>query len=281
MNLLLGDLSPLNDQQKLQKALEGLRAGTVSQEQVLQIGRRLYASSQAYNDLFAQVSQYGGANGGVTTGGSNGGHITTNGGGLSAADQERLKQLLKEQAELQAAATMQQYQTLAMQIAEIAMAKGEDWQAVLKEMGIKSADLETALGLKDDAALNDYISQLQKQTDSAKNNTASIVDAIYDLKANLLRVLGDSSPVTGEPTISGDPTQRIGSPTPIDRTRNPDGSSPLTGRRQPGSDPNAPITVELSDDSVDRLGENIGGRISGSFKGAVREHADTFMRSGR
>jgi hypothetical protein len=59
VNLLLGDLSPLNDQQKLQYALSGLRNGTVTQEQVLQIGRNLYASSQKYTDLFNLVRQIG------------------------------------------------------------------------------------------------------------------------------------------------------------------------------------------------------------------------------
>jgi len=53
----------------------GLRAGTVTQEQVLQIGRNLYASSQAYNDLFAYV-QHG------SWGYSNAGLITSGGASL-------------------------------------------------------------------------------------------------------------------------------------------------------------------------------------------------------
>ena len=72
MNLLLGSLSPLNDQEKLQKALEGLRAGTASQDQVLEIGRRLYASSSAYSALFKQVMAIGDHTGGHTSAGSGG-----------------------------------------------------------------------------------------------------------------------------------------------------------------------------------------------------------------
>src|SRR5690606_39116578 len=55
MNLLLGDLSPFNDQRKLEMALEGLAAGTVDPQQVLEIGRRLYASTAQYTALFNQV----------------------------------------------------------------------------------------------------------------------------------------------------------------------------------------------------------------------------------
>lgn len=171
MNLLLGDLSPLNDQQKLQQALQGLRAGTVTQDQVLQIGRRLYASSQAYNDLFAQVQGIGvisQSTGGASTGGSS----------MSPGDQQRLSDLLAERDKLQKAATASQYQTLAQQIAEIAMAKGEDYQQVLDELGIKASDLEKGLGIKSDADLTKYLDAVQAQTDSDGNNTASIVDML-------------------------------------------------------------------------------------------------------
>src|SRR6185369_941444 len=111
IQLLLGNLSPLNDQQKLQIALQGLRAGTVSQETVLGIGRSLYASSQAYTDLFNQVTHMGGQQGSQPRGNGVLNAVgmympadtsTTAGTGLSAAEQAKLDALLKQQAALQA-----------------------------------------------------------------------------------------------------------------------------------------------------------------------------------
>lgn len=191
VNLLLGNLSPLNDQQKLQVALQGLRAGTVTQDQVLTIGRNLYASSQAYNDLFAMVQQYPGAghSAGGHSGFSSGGSSSSSAHGLSPADQARLQTLLKEQAALQAANTMGQYQTLAGQIAEIASAKGETYQDIIKEMGVNMSDLEKGLGIKNDEDFAAYMASLARQVDSAGNNTLSIVGAINALPQQLANVL--------------------------------------------------------------------------------------------
>lgn len=187
MDLLLGNLSPLNDREKLQRALDGLRAGTVTQEQVLQIGRRLYASSQAYNDLFAQVQQYGpsgsvGARSGgnALMGGSDG-----SGAGLTAAEKQRLDDLLKQRDELQNSAQLAKYQTLAQQIAEIAAFKGEDWQDVLKSMKVDIQAFEKGLGMTD-AQTRDYIRQIMESKDSNKQNTGSIVQAIKELGDRLL-----------------------------------------------------------------------------------------------
>lgn len=192
MNLLLGTLSPLNDQQKLQQALSGLRAGTVSQDQVLEIGRRLYASSQAYTDLFNQVQHMGqsasaaiGANGGAPS-------------GLSGPDAARLQELLKEQSTLQAAQTQAQYQTLAQQIAEIASSTGEDWQKVIADMGINAADLEKGLGLANDDALTDYLAAIQTQTDSNGENTTSIIDAIHDIGDQITAAITAAPPLPDE-----------------------------------------------------------------------------------
>ena len=59
MNLLLGDLSPYNDQQKLQMALQGQQAGTVTPQQVLEIARRLDATGADYTAIFNQVMAIG------------------------------------------------------------------------------------------------------------------------------------------------------------------------------------------------------------------------------
>ena len=55
LDLLLGDYSNLKDRDKLKFALEGLSRGETSAEDVLAIGRRLYASGSDYNALFDQV----------------------------------------------------------------------------------------------------------------------------------------------------------------------------------------------------------------------------------
>jgi predicted O-methyltransferase YrrM len=212
MNLLLGDLSPLNDQQKLQTALQGLRAGTVTADQVLEIGRRLYASSQQYNDLFKQVMATPSgakASRGNSNSGSGGSSTSTfNINNLSPADQAKYKALLAEQSTLQASQTLGQYQTLAQQIAELATAKGESYTDVLKEMGVQQADLEKGLGLKDDAALQQYISGVQAQLDSAGDNTTSIVNAIVALPAQIAAALyGESGLNTTARFAGGGGTQ--------------------------------------------------------------------------
>ena len=64
-DLALSDLSPLTDQQKLDQAMAALQAavdaGDANQaqklaDQVLGLGRKLYASGQDYNDLYTQVT---------------------------------------------------------------------------------------------------------------------------------------------------------------------------------------------------------------------------------
>jgi cell division septum initiation protein DivIVA len=210
MNLLLGNLSPLNDQQKLQEALKGLQAGTVTKEQVLQIGRNLYASSEAYTQLFNMVSHMGGGGGGYTPigGGGNNAAGAAAGSSLSPSDSAKLKELLKEQATLQAAQTLGQYQTLAQQIVEIASAKGEDYMRVLEEMGIQSKDLEKGLGIKSDADLKAYLDKLQKQTDSAGQNTTSIVNAINALPSAIANAIAGKPIATGY-TPPGSPSPPI------------------------------------------------------------------------
>ncbi len=193
MNLLLGDLSPLNDAEKLQKALVGLRSGTATQEQVLAIGRRLYASSQAYTDLFNQVMAMGPGHAG--TGGSQ--FAQAGGSGLSAADSARLRELEKEKKQLESAQQFQQYQLLAQQIAEIASAKGEDWQQVVSDMGIDLKAFEKGLGMND-AQLDAYIKNFQSLKDSNGENTKSIIAVLNAILVQLGGTpIGDSGGDTG------------------------------------------------------------------------------------
>lgn len=110
----------------------------------------------------------------------------------------RLNALLAERDQLQKVAQLQQYQTLAQQIAEIASAKGEDYMQVISDMGISLKDFEKGLGIANDDALKTYIENIQAQKDSEGQNTASIVDVINHVSDLLQRVLdAPKSPVGG------------------------------------------------------------------------------------
>lgn len=226
MNLLLGDLSPLNDQQKLQKALEGLREGTVSQEQVLQIGRRLYASSEAYNSLFAMVQSIG-SRGVADIGGGTSPQSATP--GFSAADQKRLEELQKQYDQLKAADQLKQFQSIAQQIAELSAVTGDGWEKIVKDRGIDLVALEKGLGLKSDSEFSALIEKIQKQEDSNGENTTSIVDAITGSINKL-----------------------------IDFLRGGNGLTPHAG-----TGPDLPNGRSLSDDDVRRLARGIADGIAG------------------
>lgn len=258
LNLLLGNLSPLNDQEKLQVALQGLRAGTVSKDQVLTIGRSLYASSEAYNRLFATVMQIGGGSGTQGSSGVSGGSSSSSGHTLSGADQARLTELMKERDQLQAAQTMQQYQTLAQQIEEIATAKGESFDQVISDMGIDMEAFEKALGLKSQADLETYLGHLKDMEDSAGQNTQSIVDAVDRLPQELAAVLSgdkfDPAHIVKGPGI-GSP-HSVPAPTP----------APTTG---PGGGAGGNMMVRLHPDDVRALGVQVTSALGPHIAAAL------------
>jgi hypothetical protein len=254
VSLLLGDLSPLNDQEKLQLAMEGLAQGTVTKDQVLQIGRALYASSEAYNTLFNQVMAMpdlaAKASGG---GGGGGGHAvtktTTTGSGadtgmpgdfsgsaaqwaatgltpaqwaaMDSDSRAKLVSLLGQQQALQLAQQHQQFTALAQQIAEISTAENKSYTDVIAQMGIKPADLEKGLGLQTDEQLKAYMESQQSQLDSAKQNTASIVGAISVLPRAIADAFRESMPTKPVPTHAGLPSAIQ----PGETTTTPAGSS--------------------------------------------------------
>ncbi len=190
INLLLGNLSPLNDQEKLQKAMEGLRAGTVSQEQVLEIGRRLYASSQAYNDLFREVQRYGGRAANDPGYSASAQQMTSAAGGFTQADKDRLADLLKQQQQLQAAQDLYNAQTLARQIAELSAADGVDFHEILDKWGLSADDLTARLHLDNEAQLQAWIENAQKQTDDNGENTTILAGWLEKIFNALVEVQG-------------------------------------------------------------------------------------------
>lgn len=245
INLLLGDLSPLNDQQKLQEALGGLRAGTVTQEQVLQIGRRLYASTDAYNQLFEMVQGMGGRTAAAFSGGGRGSSGAS--GGLSAAESKRLQELLEQQQQMQAAMQLQQYQTLAQQIAEASMAREIDWQTWVADRQIDVQGLMEGLGLQSEEELDSYMDAIEAQRDSNDENTASIVDELQSIRRLLDLILNgrsdsgvDGSGRDGRMTegssrrrLTDEDAEAVGSAV----GRAISGSTPRNGRTAPGAGP--------------------------------------------
>lgn len=268
MNLMLGSLSPYNDQQKLQIALQGLRAGTATPDEVLQIGRSLYASSNAYNELFQEVMPYVGKQahqgGGFTPG-------PTHSGGLSTTDSERLKELLAEQQQLQAANQLAQYQTLAQQIEEISKAKNEDVFEVMKDMKLNVQDFEKGLGIKSDADLKAFLDSLGTQVDSANQNTSSIVDAINSLPEEIAKAIGGGNlgkpgtPV-GTPGLPWHPGGGTIPPTGTPSPQPTPAPAPVPGPgagngNGSGDTPPGDRRVHISSQSVAALSAGIGDRI--------------------
>lgn len=186
MDLLLGDLSPYNDQKKLELALEGLRAGTVDPQQVLEIGRRLYASTSAYTDLFNQVM--GMANFGAQTGGTNSASAGETGDGRSLAELIRLRD---EMLEVQRPELADQ---LARRIAELSVATGEDFAEIAEGMGWTLDRLADDLSLSDQQ-LQDYLAQLAEQFESQDwIEVADLITAAIDSSRDAI-----VSAITGVP----------------------------------------------------------------------------------
>lgn len=207
INLLLGNLSPLNDQEKLQKAMEGLRAGTVSQEQVLEIGRRLYASSQAYNDLFREVQGYGRRAANDPGYSAAAQQMASAAGGFTQADKERLADLLKQQQQMQAAQDLYNAQTLARQIAELSASDGVDFHEILGKWGLSADDLAARMHLDNEAQLQAWIESAQKQTDDNGENTTILAGWLEKIFNALVDVRG--GPGTGVGTVVGDGNSRL------------------------------------------------------------------------
>lgn len=195
MNLLLGDLSPLNDQEKLQKALEGLRAGTASAEQVLQIGRQLYATGSDYNALFARVMAM--ARGGVQAVGGGGG-----GGSSGTGNSEELSELLKQRDAIMAAQQHAGALELAQEIADIvASSQGGSIQDALDAIGITDLPaLMKELGIANQTDFETYIKGLEAQTDSQGDSTATLstdIQAGTGVLNNILLVLQQIAAASG------------------------------------------------------------------------------------
>ncbi len=190
INLLLGDLSPFNDQRKLQIALEGLAAGTVDPEQVLEIGRRLYASTAQYTALFNQVM--GMANFGQASATGNGNAPDVNGDGRT------LQELIAARDALLAAQRPEMADELARRIAEIAYASGNDFADVAASIGFSLDEIASDMSISNDdltALLQHYFDEFDA---SSFTEGASMIESAINVSRDAIvdaidRNLGDGT----------------------------------------------------------------------------------------
>ena len=204
LSLEIGDNSPYSDSKKLALALQGLRAGTVTADQVLQIGRRLYASGDDYNKLFEQVLSIAGSAasaGAAPNAGSSGG---TESGNLAA--------LMAERDKLLAAQRKDEAQALAQKIADLAQGEHETVQQVAQELGINLADIGKDLGYSQDK-IADYITSLEKEDLSGTftNGAGDITDAVSSGADRVVNAIYDAA---GKPVPAGATLPDVTRPTP-------------------------------------------------------------------
>lgn len=200
MNLLLGNLSPLNDQQKLQVALQGLYAGTASQEQVLEIGRRLFASSQRYVDLFNQVMGVRPRN--LGGGGGSGRSDPANKPKPLTAAEIAERDALREQRAIQV--KQERYleaNEFANTIASIAAAQGVSFEDVAKQIGFNLEDLAKDLGMSQDDLLK-YLSNIDVNQDAIPDSITSNTDRIL-ARLDLYWGGDDENPPQAQPPENG------------------------------------------------------------------------------
>lgn len=170
IRLLLGDLSPLNDQMKLQVALDALSRGEVGREDVLEIGRRLYASSQAYNDLFNRVMRMN-----VPTPGTAADYT----GGMAMAD--IAEQVTPEQ---RARERMDLAMQIGQNVATLANAQGEEFADIADMLGLNLGDIAEVMGLSNDeltAWLENLVEMENRTPDSIRDGADRIIEAMYDI----------------------------------------------------------------------------------------------------
>jgi len=165
-DLLLGDLSPLNDNQKLQYALSAFNRGLISKTDVLDVGHRLYGSSQPYVDLFNSLANRADP----STGGAGGGG---SGGGSSFTSAQETAAQRHADAE-----------TIAQNVASLANAQHESFQDVASSLHLSLSALGKDLGLSSDD-LNKYLQNAVDMEnaipDSLDGNTNRIIAALYDI----------------------------------------------------------------------------------------------------
>lgn len=157
IRLLLGDLSPFNDNQKLDIAKQAYLQGNASEEDVLRVAQRLYASSNDYVKVF----QWAEANKPSTgTGGGSGG-----GTGVDTSSiQAQLNALYAQRDKLIAQEAFAQRKELTEKmiasIVDLATSNHIDALAEMDILGVKLVDVVEALGIHLDKIGADDVTKL-------------------------------------------------------------------------------------------------------------------------
>ncbi len=193
IRLLLGDLSPFNDRQKLEIAREGLNAGTVSREEFLQIAQRLFGATARYVEEFNYaMSRPDGAQQDGAPGNSPGSTAQP----LTQAEREELASLIEQRDAIAEAQRQQAARELAQQIADISSATGQTFEEVVAGLGFSLDQLGLDLKLDNDQ-LTKYLSSLQG------GDLGGLFEAGLDGVASAIYEIGSAivSAITGNETV--------------------------------------------------------------------------------
>ena len=195
INLLLGDLSPYKDRDKLQMALDAQQQGLIGPEEVLRIAQRLFASGSDYNQVFAQVMAIGDRRQGQTFGGFSGSGTAE--AGISPEMQALLDQRDALLAQQEAAQRQLQAGDLAQIIADIAGAQGITFEEAAQQLGIADiGSLAADLGLTMDG-LADYLTALQADSYSIADIASTITAGEQGIIDTLRELFGEPSDGSG------------------------------------------------------------------------------------
>ena len=191
--LAIGDKSPLNDKQKLDVALQGLRSGLTSADDVLALGRRLYSSSADYTGLYNKVQDILGLPGAGDTG------I----GGITDAIKKYnglIGQRNQYQAQADAMARFNDAKTLAQYVADISTTHGIGYGDAASGLGFSLQDLAKDLGITNITGYLDSL-KLADIPGSTMDASVSIVTAIQQLGRDLIQA------ITGGPLANPGPVK--------------------------------------------------------------------------
>ncbi|MGS1128466.1 hypothetical protein ACVCL3_15835 [Rhodanobacter sp. UC4437_H4] len=200
--LAIGDNSPLSEKEKLDVALKGLRSGITSADDVLSLGRKLYASSADYAGLYAKVQDILQLPGAGQAGAAGIGSALDEYNGLIGK---------RDQLQSQAAAMARfnDAKTLAQYVADISTTHGIGYGEAASGLGFSLQDLAKDLGVTNLVGYLDNL-KLADIPGTTMDASASIVTAIQQLGRDLIQTLTGgpitSASVTAPTTVgSNDP----------------------------------------------------------------------------